>query len=53
MSAIIDFYKGQAPDAKGRMLCDIHKWNYSKLEDVHTYIQWLFPLKTHCQSCNG
>jgi len=41
---LIAFYKGKAPDNKGRFLYDI--WHYSdvQLESTHNYIQWLFPL---------
>lgn len=41
---LIDFLKGAGPDKHGRTIYDI--WNYSdeKLESVHNYIQWLFPL---------
>lgn len=42
---ILAFYLGQSPDSEGRILEDIWSWNYQKLEDVHNYIQWLFPLK--------
>jgi hypothetical protein len=44
MSEITDFYKGKIPDIHGRMLRDIQKWDYVNLEEVHSYIQWLFPL---------
>lgn len=42
---IVAFYLGQGPDSKRRMIEDIWAWNYEQLEDVHDYIQWLFPLK--------
>jgi len=41
---ILDFYSGAAPDDRGRTLADIQTWPDSELEDVHSYIQWLFPL---------
>ena len=44
-SKLIEFYIGQGPDASGRMIDDILSWGYDQLEDVHDYIQWLFPLK--------
>jgi hypothetical protein len=44
MSAIIDFYRGDKPDIHGRMIGDILKWDNHTLENIHTYIQWLFPL---------
>jgi hypothetical protein len=41
---IVDFYSGKATDTSGRNLREIHTWDYHKLENVHDYIQWLFPL---------
>jgi hypothetical protein len=43
-SAIIDFYNGDAPDDRGRFLTEIQSWPDDRLESVHNYIQWLFPL---------
>ena len=43
-TAIIDFYSGDAPDDRGRFLTEIHGWTNDRLEAVHNYIQWLFPL---------
>jgi hypothetical protein len=44
MSAIVEFYKGNSPDYNGRMITDIYHYTYEQLENVHDYIQWLFPL---------
>jgi hypothetical protein len=41
---IVDFYLGKATDTSGRTLREIHEWDYNKLENIHDYIQWLFPL---------
>jgi len=41
---IVDFYSGKATDSSGRTLREIHAWDYDELEEVHDYIQWLFPL---------
>src|SRR5437762_2896650 len=41
---LVDFYKGLAPDYKGRKLHDIWNWDYERLEETHDYIQVLFPL---------
>jgi hypothetical protein len=41
---ILDFYSGAAPDDRGRFLVDIQAWDDDRLEAVHNYIQWLFPL---------
>ncbi|HLO49429.1 MAG TPA: opioid growth factor receptor-related protein [Kamptonema sp.] len=47
--SILAFYLGQHPNTDGRMIEEIWSWNYEKLEEVHNYIQWLFPLveKSH------
>ena len=44
MSPLIAFYRGKAPDAQGRRIDDIWSWDHRRLEMVHDYIQWLFPL---------
>lgn len=42
---IVSFYLGKCPDNNGRMIDDILSWDNERLEYVHDYIQWLFPLK--------
>ena len=44
MSKLIEFYSGQAPDHAGRFLHQIQEWPDERLEAVHDFIQWLFPL---------
>jgi hypothetical protein len=44
MSRLVDFYRGQATDTKGRSLADLWAWEDDRLEEVHDFIQWLFPL---------
>ena len=41
---LVRFYLGQAPDDRGRMIDEIYGWDNDRLEYVHDYIQWLFPL---------
>jgi hypothetical protein len=41
---LLDFYRGQGTDAQGRTLEEILRWHPRRLESVHDYIQWLFPL---------
>jgi len=41
-NAILEFYRG-GKDAEGRTLTEILAWDDEKLEDVHDYIQWIFP----------
>lgn len=40
---LLEFYLGRAPDHRGRYLHEILTWTDNQLEDVHDYIQWLFP----------
>lgn len=41
---IVAFHEGSAGDHRGRMLSEIQSWDDERLEQVHDYIQWLFPL---------
>jgi hypothetical protein len=41
---IIGFLSGEEPDSKWRMLREIQDWPDARLEDVHDFIQWMFPL---------
>ena len=41
---IVAFYEGTATDDRGRFLDEILRFDDAKLEDVHDFIQWLFPL---------
>ena len=41
---ILRFYRLEGPDTRGRMLTEILAWDDARLEQVHDYIQWLFPL---------
>ena len=43
-SAILSFYRGTGTDHAGRTFDDILTWDNRRLEMVHDYIQWLFPL---------
>jgi hypothetical protein len=42
---LIGFYEGTTTDNRGRWLREIQSWDFSKLEAVHDYVQWLFPLR--------
>lgn len=44
MSGLLAFYRGQSPDTQGRYIADIWSWDARRLEMIHDYIQWLFPL---------
>ena len=41
---IVPFYLGEQPDTEGRMINEIWAWDLDKLEYIHNYIQWLFPI---------
>ena len=43
-SPIVQFYRDNAVDDRGRTLDAILAWDDNRLEAVHDYIQWLFPL---------
>jgi hypothetical protein len=43
-TVLISFYSGNGLDANGRTLSEILSWDDNRLETVHDYIQWLFPL---------
>ena len=43
-SALVRFHAGVAPDDRGRRIQEILNWGDDRLESVHDYIQWLFPL---------
>jgi hypothetical protein len=42
--ALLRFYRLEGVDARGRTLPEIWAWDAARLEGVHDYIQWLFPL---------
>ena len=44
-SRLISFYLGKGKDSEGQTIDEIQAWNHDRLENVHNYIQWLFPLK--------
>ena len=41
---LVAFYREGAPDDDGRTLAEILAWDDDRLEAVHDFIQWLFPL---------
>jgi opioid growth factor receptor-like protein len=43
MSRLTDFYLGEATDTEERHVEDIWAWGDDDLEEVHDYVQWLFP----------
>lgn len=43
--ALIQFLQGAGSDSQGRLHADILNFSDEELEEVHDYIQWLFPLR--------
>nr|WP_321986279.1 opioid growth factor receptor-related protein [uncultured Lichenicoccus sp.] len=43
-SHILDFLRGSRTDTGSHSIGQIQAWDDSRLEAVHDYIQWLFPL---------
>lgn len=43
---IVDFYLGKVPDNRGRYLDTILNYSDLQLEEIHDFIQWLFPIET-------
>jgi hypothetical protein len=43
--SIVAFYRHQGADDRGRTLREIWTWNHDRLEHIHDFIQWLFPLR--------
>lgn len=41
---LVGFYRDGARDDRARTLVEILGWDDERLEDVHDFIQWLFPL---------
>jgi opioid growth factor receptor-like protein len=41
---LLRFYRLEGADARSRTLPDIWSWDAARLEGVHDFIQWLFPL---------
>ena len=42
---LVQFYSGVGTDDRGRSVHEIQRWTDEQLEEVHDYIQWLFPLE--------
>lgn len=43
-SRIVEFYRREKPDSEGRMLEEYWGWGNDTLEQLHDFIQWMFPL---------
>lgn len=45
MSRLVEFYRGQTTDSRGRTLADLWTLDDDRMESVHDFIQWIFPLR--------
>lgn len=50
---LVSFYRNKSPDNAGRLISEIMKWDYVRLERTHDYIQWLFPLPEESSFSNA
>ncbi len=46
MSKLIQFYKGIGTDTAGRTHDEVLAFSDMEMEDLHDFIQWIFPLRT-------
>lgn len=42
-SPLLAYYRGTGTDHAGRQLADVLAWDDEALEQIHDYIQWVFP----------
>jgi hypothetical protein len=45
MSPIVRYYGGQGTDDRGRTLAEVQAFDAAKMEYIHDFIQWMFPLR--------
>ena len=53
MAAIHDFLRGTGRDGRGRRLADVLAFDDARIEAVHDFIQWLFPLAERSRAVPG
>jgi hypothetical protein len=51
--SIITFLEGAAPDARGRYIGAIYLLDDQEIENIHDFIQWIFPLKEVSRAVPG
>ena len=44
-SPVVRYYRGKGTDARGRTLAEVQAFDHARMEYVHDFIQWLFPLE--------
>jgi hypothetical protein len=50
---ILAFLRGEGPDGRGRRLADVLAFDDERIEHVHDFIQWLFPLEEASRAVPG
>ena len=53
MAAMHDFLRGTGRDGRGRRLGDVLAFDDTRIEAVHDFIQWLFPLAERSRAVPG
>jgi hypothetical protein len=51
--SIVTFLEGSAPDARGRYIGAIYLLDDQEVENIHDFIQWIFPLQKVSQAVPG
>ncbi|MCQ8239477.1 hypothetical protein [Rhizosaccharibacter radicis] len=51
--SIHSFLRGDGTDGRGRTLADVLAFDDDRIEHVHDFIQWLFPLPERSQAVPG
>ncbi|MBP0444491.1 hypothetical protein J8J14_06825 [Roseomonas sp. SSH11] len=47
------FLRGEGPDGRGRLLADVLAFDDDRIEALHDFIQWLFPLPQPSRAAPG
>lgn len=53
MTSITSFLEGRNTNSSGWLLSDIWKFNDTKIENTHTFIQWVFPTNEASRATPG
>lgn len=51
MSKVIEFLRGNGVDGAGRKIGTVLNFSFDETENVHDYIQWLFPSDMPSECC--
>ncbi|MGH7213142.1 MAG: hypothetical protein ACREF1_16975, partial [Acetobacteraceae bacterium] len=50
---IHEFLRGQGRDGRGRLLAEVLAFDDARIEQVHDFIQWVFPLSEPSRAVPG